>query len=270
MPEWTSNYITVNSLKLHYHRTGGSKAPLILCHGLTDNGLCWLRIAQILEKDYDLIMYDARGHGLSEVPSGGYTAEDHAADVVCLIEALGLERPHLLGHSMGAATVSVIIANHPQLVGRAILEDPPWFDPDKVKHPLKDQQTTRDEWQEELLNRKAMVLAEKIAYGHEIHPTWHEIEFGPWCESTQQADPVVLNYIAEKHTPWREIIPKIKTPTLLITADVEAEALVSPKVAAEIAQQANIEVVHISGAGHSIRREQFEQYVEVVTTFLMN
>ena len=94
------------------------------------------------------------------------------------------------------------------------------------------------------------------------------VKRGPWCESTQQTDPIALSYITENHTPWRELVQKIKTPTLLITGDVEAEALVSPEVAAEVAQHPNFEVVHISEAGHSIRREQFEQYVEAVTTFL--
>ncbi len=269
MTAWISDRIKANGFKFHYHRSGGDKPPLVLCHGLTDNGLCWTRLAQVLEKEYDLIMCDARGHGLSDVPDSGYSSDDHAADVVALIKALDLNKPYLIGHSMGAATVATMIARHPQLAGRAILEDPPWQDPDIVDHSIEGRKEVAEEWHTEMMDRRAKSVEDQKTYGREIHPAWDEIEFDPWCASTHQANPIVLNYITETYTPWRELVSKITIPTLLITGDVDADALVSPKVAAEITRlQPNIKIVHISGAGHSIRREQFEQYVAVVTTFL--
>jgi len=45
---------------------------------------------------------DARGHGLSNAPENGYSSSDHAADLAGFIDALGLERPAVGGHSMGA------------------------------------------------------------------------------------------------------------------------------------------------------------------------
>lgn len=50
-------------------------------------------VSQVLEKDYDLIMMDARGHGLSDTPEMGYTPADRAADLAGFIQALGLEKP---------------------------------------------------------------------------------------------------------------------------------------------------------------------------------
>ena len=78
---WTSAYVETDRIKLHYHRTGGDKPALVLAHGLTDNGLCWTRLARALEAEYDLVMVDARGHGLSAKPRTDYTVGDHAADL---------------------------------------------------------------------------------------------------------------------------------------------------------------------------------------------
>ena len=60
MATWTEHDILTNGIRLHYYRTGGDKSPLVLCHGFSDNGLCWTPLARELEADYDVIMVDAR------------------------------------------------------------------------------------------------------------------------------------------------------------------------------------------------------------------
>ena len=66
MPQWQEGYVQSNGIRLHYTRTDGDKAPMVLVHGLTDNGLAWTRFANVLQATYDLVMVDARGHGLPE------------------------------------------------------------------------------------------------------------------------------------------------------------------------------------------------------------
>ncbi|TMF04127.1 MAG: alpha/beta fold hydrolase, partial [Chloroflexi bacterium] len=66
MSDWTSGDVNSNGIRIHYTRTRGHKPVLVLAHGATDSGLCWTRLARELESDYDVIMPDARGHGLSE------------------------------------------------------------------------------------------------------------------------------------------------------------------------------------------------------------
>ena len=101
MSYWDTAVCETNGINIHYTRTGGNKPPLILLHGLMTNGVCWTGLAHVLEKEYDVIMPDARGHGNSSVPDFGYRYEDHANDVAGLINALRLPPPILLGHSMG-------------------------------------------------------------------------------------------------------------------------------------------------------------------------
>jgi pimeloyl-ACP methyl ester carboxylesterase len=69
--QWFTGDTLANGMKIHYHRTGGDKPALVLSHGSTGNGLFWTRVARALESDYDVIMYDQRGHGLSDAPPSG-------------------------------------------------------------------------------------------------------------------------------------------------------------------------------------------------------
>ena len=78
MTGWMDGYVKSNGIRIHYYRTGGDKPPLVLNHGAMDDGLCWTRVARVLEQDYDVIMLDARGHGLSDSGQGDYRPETRA------------------------------------------------------------------------------------------------------------------------------------------------------------------------------------------------
>jgi len=124
---WTQNDITINGVSLHYWRTGdGSNPPLVLAHGFSDNSLCWLQTALDLEADYDIIMPDARGHGLSARIQPGERV-DMGADLAGIIQALDLQRPIVGGHSMGAAVAFQLGVRYPEIPRALLLEDPPWF-----------------------------------------------------------------------------------------------------------------------------------------------
>lgn len=97
-----------NGVHLHYVRTGGAKPPVVLLHGLMGSGACWTPLARGLQGDFDVVMPDARGHGRSSAPHHGYRYDDHANDVEGLIHGLDLDRPVVLGHSMGGMTAAVV------------------------------------------------------------------------------------------------------------------------------------------------------------------
>ena len=130
---WSTGTFKANGIDIHYLRTGGNKPPVILLHGLMLNGACWTPLARLLEKDYDVIMPDARGHGYSGVPGHGYSYDNLAADVVSLIEALGLTTPVLLGHSMGGMTAAVVASRNPHRLRGLILADPTFLTPQRQR-----------------------------------------------------------------------------------------------------------------------------------------
>src|SRR5579863_5440180 len=122
-----------NGINIHYLRTGGSKPPLVLLHGLTGSGACWTPLARALEGEYDVVMPDARGHGNSSAPLDGYRYEDYAGDVVGLIQGLGLTAPILLGHSMGGMTAALLASQRARAIRGVILADPTFLSPQRQR-----------------------------------------------------------------------------------------------------------------------------------------
>ena len=75
----------------------------------------------MLEQDYDLVLIDARGHGLSDRAGPAFTPHLLTADAAGVIQALKLDQPHLFGFSMGAETAVRLAATHPGLVRTVIV-----------------------------------------------------------------------------------------------------------------------------------------------------
>lgn len=264
MSNWSSEYVETNGIRIHYLRTGGDKPSIVLCHGFSDNGLCWKRVAMVLEADYDLIMVDARGHGLSDAPETGYLSSDHAADVAGLIEALDLKGTAIMGHSMGAATAAAVASGYPDLVSCAVLEDPPWRSgPLELTDPAR-----REARRKELTAHKSRTPAEIKEWCRKEHPAWHETELDTWVVAKQQFNLRAMN-VLNANWDWKTTVDSIRCPTLVIAADTSKGALVDEKAAREFtARNRGIEVVRINGAGHNIRREAYEQYMAAVQKFL--
>lgn len=122
---WEEGEIVADGHRIHYTRTGGSKPAVVLAHGALDDGLCWTRVAHGLEADYDVVMPDSRGHGRSDHGKGDYSSEARARDLSGVIRSLGLDRPVVGGHSMGADAALHLAAGYPDLIRGLFLEDPP-------------------------------------------------------------------------------------------------------------------------------------------------
>jgi pimeloyl-ACP methyl ester carboxylesterase len=265
MSQWIAGDVLTNGVKIHYTRTGGEKPPLVLLHGFSDNGLCWTRLAKDLESTYDIIMPDARGHGLSDGPGEHFSSSDRFADVAGLISELHLGKPALLGHSMGAMMAASVAADYPDLVSCVILEDPAWRDPssEDEKASFKD----RFGW---IYRLKGLSRDELIEDGRKGNPTWVDEELGPWADSKIQLNLDLLKIETIGRGPsWRSVAERITCPALLITADTKLGAIVPPAEAQDaVTLMKNGRLVHIEGAGHNIRREQYEQFKDAVVSFL--
>jgi pimeloyl-ACP methyl ester carboxylesterase len=269
--EWSSGDVVANGIKIHYYRTGGNRPPLVLSHGATDNGLCWTRVARALEADYDVVMPDARGHGLSDAPEGDYSAAARAADLAGLIAALRLDKPALGGHSMGAGTTLRLVADYPDLARCAILEDPGFRNAAPADAPPDPEAAARRaRMRQSAAELKALGREGIIARGRQQRPEWAEEEFGPWADSKLQVSERFSGGARGAERPdWRELLPKVTCPMLLISADPERGGIVTPEMAEEAQRQLpGLKVVRLRGAGHSVHREQFDAFLHAVRTFL--
>jgi pimeloyl-ACP methyl ester carboxylesterase len=169
---------------------------------------------------------------------------------------------------MGAATVATTAANYPELVYCALLVDPPW-QADVAAQIAEERATMAKQWQADIISMQSQAREEIIALCRTQNPSWAEVECGPWADAKLQLRLDVFQGLAQPHAPWQDIVSKIECPLLLVTGDPELGAIVTPEAAQEAAALwRNGQVAHISGAGHNIRREQFEKYIEAVTAFL--
>jgi len=264
--DWTQVKITINDgIELFYTRTGGDKPAIVLAHGITDNGSCWRQFAQDLEANYDLIMYDAYGHGKSSRIDPNKRL-DHAEDLHDLIEALALEKPAVIGHSMGASTAAKFAAAHPDRLSALVLEDPPWSD-----QPVDQEQAKErlQEWKQQNLAAKQKSLKELIKLKKKQSPNWEEEILEPWAKSKLEVDPAVFDQNPIGQMAWRELAKSITCPTLIVTGDKERGAIVTPKLGIEAVNLLDKgEFGHISAAGHCVRYEQYRPYLTMVQLFL--
>ncbi|NQU29915.1 MAG: alpha/beta hydrolase [Anaerolineae bacterium] len=264
---WTEKYLTINGVSYHYWRTGeGSKPPLVLAHGFSDNGLCWLQTALDLEADYDIIMPDARGHGLSARIQPG-EGVDMGADLAGIIQALGLQHPIVGGHSMGARVAFELGVRYPEIPRALLLEDPPWFEHEESVELSQLSEHPMAPWVETVTR---LTLDELIADTRIEHPTWPEWVIDTWCPAKKQMDPNILSILSIDESDWEENVPQLTCPTLIVTADLEKGGLLAPAIAKRV-QELNpkISILHIPGTGHHIRFEDYESYMKNVHAFFL-
>lgn len=265
MHNWHTGDVHTNGISIHYYRTNNGKPPLVLAHGLTDSGPCWLPVFAPLADTYDVVVYDARGHGHSDKPTTGYSFDQHAADLAGLINALGLTQPVVVGHSMGGATAALMAALNPGVVRALILEDP------AVARdvPLDQAQQLAEQWraetrEEQSLSREALIARERFR-----SPKWSEAELGPWADAKFQVSPATMEVVYAPSTSWEALLDQITCPILLITGEPELNVVVQPAIAAELQQHwRNGTLVRIAGAGHCVRRDQPAAYLAAVHEFL--
>jgi pimeloyl-ACP methyl ester carboxylesterase len=121
------------------------------------------------------------------------------------------------------------------------------------------------EW---LTQIKDVSLEKVIATGNKKNPLWSGDEFPAWAASKHQFDKTILE-VSNNRKPWREFVAKLTLPTLLITADITLNAIVSPAAAQEAASLTpNLQMAHVPDAGHNIRRENYPDFIEAVQRFL--
>jgi pimeloyl-ACP methyl ester carboxylesterase len=261
---WESNSVKSNGIRIHYWRTGGEGKPvMIMAHGITDYGLSWASLASKFENDYDIIMYDARGHGFSEKPKGPYSLHAHVEDLVGLIKALKIEKPILVGHSMGCSTVASVGADYPELPAAIIMEDPVF--PDALEHLTED---ILPDW-------KAMVEADRKMGKKRLmkvartvrHPGLSDFEYDHWAESKLLVTPNVIDILyGEGFGDAIKIYPKIVAPTLILKADADKKSRQEHLKVAGLLP--NGKLVHIDGASHLVRMDKPVETERQIRMFL--
>ena len=266
---WATGAVEVDGVQLSYHRTGGEGKPvLVLLHGITDDGLCWTRVARDLEADYDIVMPDARGHGRSDGIETGFSIPRLAADVAGLLDGLGIENAVVFGHSMGAATALSLAASRPDLVRACILEDPPLEEP--TTPSTERLAEMRAEMRADAALWPTLPPAQRYEQAAARNPGWDRQETDAWADAKALVDPaIILQFGSIRGWDWREAFSRLRCPGLLITGNPALQAIVSaPTAEAVIRLWPAGRIVHVSEAGHCVHRDRWEKTMGPVRSFL--
>ena len=108
--------------RLRYAEQGDRDGEaVVLLHGWPDSWFSFSRVLALLPAGFRALALDQRGFGESDHPESGYRIEDFAADVVAFLDALGIERASLVGHSYGSFVARCVAINAPARVSRLVL-----------------------------------------------------------------------------------------------------------------------------------------------------
>jgi N-formylmaleamate deformylase len=261
MPNWLSGVCAANGINIHYTRTGGSKPPVVLLHGLTGAGACWSPLARALEGEYDVVMPDARGHGDSSAPVEGYRYHDHANDVIGLIRGLGLATPVLLGHSMGGMTAALVASELATAIRSVILADPTFL-PAQRQREVQESDVLEQHRRLLSLNKEDVLAQVRGRHPHRT-PELVELIAGARLKTRIRA----FDVLTPPNPEYHRLVRTIHVPILLVIGD--SGAVVSLETAREL-QSLNprLHVEQIPGAGHGVVYDQPERFEAAVRSFL--
>jgi len=288
---WSDGYAYANGIRIHYYHAvpAQGKPVIVMVHGVTDIGLSWTTLTWELQDSYDIYMLDARGHGQSDPFTPSDDGNTLVKDVVEFVKAMNFEKPILMGHSMGAATVMRSGAEYPVLAKAIIMLDP-GLGPRVPRRPNSDENKKSDPKSEKSKQEEAesvplsvsmfgspetLVAQNNYSYDKLVEtcqintPKWDSVDCQYWALSKKQY------HGAYSSETWQamsgtmrteDALAKISVPALILKADASPEQRKVHEEAAKVMQKGKL--VHIDGAGHNLHHDQLERTVEVLSEFL--
>ncbi|MDM9558078.1 alpha/beta fold hydrolase [Bordetella petrii] len=248
----------MNGIRLHYLHFAGAGPSVLIVPGIVSPAILWRHAGQWLSEEFDCHILDARGRGLSESgPHVDYSVRACARDVASFIEAAGLEKPIVVGHSMGARIALRAATLSPGLIGALVLVDPPTSGPGRRAYPVPKTRTL------ELL--RAAHRGEALA----------SIQGGPapWPDELQQLRAEWLPTCDERavHVTYDDFhnedlfadLAQAKEPVSLLCAG--EGGVVSEIDVAEMRQlRSDMSIVRLPGVGHQMQAENFETFKQAL------
>jgi pimeloyl-ACP methyl ester carboxylesterase len=219
------HFIKTNNIDLHYIEYPSENNPaLILSHGLTANAHAFDGlVAKGLTEHFSLISPDLRGRGLSSKPAFKYSLEDHARDILGLLDHLKIEKAFLGGHSFGGLLSAYLAANYPDRVERLVLLDAAAEmnsnAPSMLMPALSRLDKTFPSFEAYLEEMKA---APQNTFWDKDMESYYRADAQTREDGTVNPYPNLVNIIEVginvSKQPWTNIFSAIKQPALLVNA----------------------------------------------------
>ncbi len=255
-----------NGIRLYYE-LHGSGFPLVLICGFTMTIEGWPSDRQPYATHYRVVSFDNRGAGRTDAPAGEYTTAQMADDVAALLDALGIDRAHVLGASMGGHIALELGLRHPGRIAGLVLAMTADHVTPKQQHLLRVWQDAREHG-----------LSEQVLIREKLHwlqqPSFFEnpraVE--AWVQGAltmpQQTHAGYAGQTAACiHHDTRNEVHRITAPTLVIAA--EQDQIIPCAAAREMAARIpGAELVVIPDAAHVLTPRQYRDFDQTVLAFL--
>lgn len=271
-------YVEVNGVKLAYYTRGQGK-PLVMINGFISTMSLWdPLLIDDLSKNHQLILFDNRGVGLStDTAENNTTVPQMADDAAALIRSLGIEKPDVIGWSMGARIAQQLVIRHPDVVGKVVLAAP---------NPGGSRNIPATEEVEDKLNDPNLPMEGKI--GLVFPPEVGGVKAGAEifarirkaaADGTAPNDLDVSKQTTERQdrartTLWSadesnfENLKNIKNPVLV--TDGRYDLIDNPMNSVLIAQQVPFAWLAFFDGGHAFLFQQHEKFTATVEAFLQD
>lgn len=114
--------IKINDISMYYE-TYGQGEPIIFISGFGADHTIWYEVVNQLKQSYQVIVFDNRGAGQTDVPKGDYSIKQMADDVFALCVKLKIQQAHFVGNSLGGFILQLLALHYPNLVKSAIISN---------------------------------------------------------------------------------------------------------------------------------------------------
>lgn len=254
--DWDTRIVHANGADLQcYH--AGIGPPIVLAHGFYDSGLRWVPLASDLTDEYEVVTYDARGHGRSDAPETGYDLENRIADLRAVVREFDFDDPVLLGHSMGAVTVARTAAMHPNLPRGIVLEDPDGIHDVPDAGPDERVQMAREGITDQSIED---IITEHY---HGIDP----VHARRLATASRNVRPEAAEIARNGYpSPLGDVFAEIPCRTLVLRHDAEIEKRVKDLDVADSLPDGRL--IHVPDAGHYVFQDEYDAAYAELRTFL--
>jgi pimeloyl-ACP methyl ester carboxylesterase len=242
-----------------------AEAPVVvLVHGIGSRGVSWFPVIDDLARTFRVITFDLRGHGESAKPEAGYLLPDYVRDLDGLLDALQIDHPRIIGHSLGGLTTLRWAADHPAKATAIVLEDTALSGGPSLRPAF-------DGW----LALSKMTVEQAAAWYASEYPHWSEEDCIRRAQSITSVHPRVFEELRDESTsvdrpPRLFGFEKITSPMMLVHGDVADGSMVQPEDARRLAQMVPaLRIARIPGVGHNVHRDARESFVATVVPFLL-
>jgi 3-oxoadipate enol-lactonase len=253
-----------DGLALFYQLDGPPDGPpLLLVNSLGTDLRMWDAQAAALGDRFRVLRYDARGHGLSGVPSGPATLERLGRDLLALLDQLGVARAHVCGLSLGGLTAQWLAVHHPGRVARLVLSN------------TAARVGSAESWEARIaaVREGGMAAIAEAVIGRFFGPAFraaHPEQVGRLAETLLRTDPAGYRACcaALRDGDMRPLVPRIGAPTLVIAGSLDEAT--TPAQAAELhAAVRGSELAVLEGAAHLANVERPEAFTALLRGFLL-